>query len=100
MSRELNSEKRMLHSERVALQGLFELDCAEELFLSVIASGEPEAAAAGMRLLLCHMHSWSHSFMSGMVLDRLDAEAATNCHESSGSFPWTNAVQICPNRGL
>ena len=66
----------MLHAERVALQGIFELDCAEEVYLAVMDSKNPEAVAAGMRLLGCHMHSWGHQMMSAMVLDRLDAEAA------------------------
>ncbi len=39
-------------------------------------SKDPEAVAAGMRLLGCHMHSWSHQMLAGIVLDRLDAEAA------------------------
>ena len=50
----------MLHAERVALQGIFELDCAEMAYLSVMDSKNPAAVAAGMRLLLTHMHSWSH----------------------------------------
>ena len=66
----------MLHAERVALQGIFELDCAEEVYLSVMDSKNPEAVAAGMRLLLTHMHSWSHQMLAGMLLNRLDAEAA------------------------
>ena len=65
----------MIHAERVALQGVFELDCAEEVYLAVMDSRDPEAVAAGIRLLGCHMHSWSHSMMSAMVLDRLDSEA-------------------------
>ena len=66
----------MLHSERVALQGIFELDCAEEVYLSVMHSKDPVASAADMRLLLTHMHSWSHQVLVAMVLDRLDAEEA------------------------
>ena len=66
----------MFHTERVALQGIFELDCAEEVYLSVIHSKTPAAPAAGMRLLLTHMHSWSHQVLVAMVLDRLDAEEA------------------------
>ena len=66
----------MLHAERVALQGIFELDCAEEVYLSVMDSKNPEAVAAGMRLLLTHMHSWSHQMLAAMTVDRMDAEAA------------------------
>lgn len=66
----------MLHAERVALQGMFELDCAEEVYLAVMDSKNPEAVAAGMRLLLTHMHSWSHQMLAGMTVDRMDAEAA------------------------
>ena len=66
----------MLHSEPVALQGIFELDCAEEIFLAVMESKNPEAVAAGIRFLGCHMHFWSHSMMSAMVLDRLATEEA------------------------
>ena len=66
----------MLHAERVALQGIFELDCAEEIILAVIESKNPEAVAAGMRLLGCHMHSWSYQMLAAMTVDRMDAEAA------------------------
>ena len=66
----------MLHAERVALQCIFELDCAEEVYLAVMDSKNPEVVAAGMRLLLTHMHSWSHQMLAGMLLNRLDAEAA------------------------
>ena len=66
----------MLHSERVALQGMFELDCAEDVYLAVMDSKNPEAVAAGMRLLLTHMHSWSHQMLAAMTVDRMDAEEA------------------------
>lgn len=66
----------MLHAERVALQGIFELHCAEEVYLAVMDSKNPEAVAAGMRLLLTHMHSWSHQMLAGMTLDRMDSETA------------------------
>ena len=66
----------MLHAERVALQGIFELHCAEEVYLAVMDSRDPEAVAAGMRLLGCHMHSWSHQMLVAMALDRLSAEEA------------------------
>ena len=66
----------MLHAERVALQGIFELDCAEEVYLSVMDSKNPEAVAAGMHLLLTHMHSLSHQMMVAMTADRMDAETA------------------------
>ena len=66
----------MLHSERVALQGMFELDCAEEVYLSVMHSKDPVASAAEMRMLLTHMHSWSHQMLAAMTVDRMDAEAA------------------------
>lgn len=66
----------MLHAERVALQGIFELDCAEEVYLAVMDSKDPEAVAAEMRLLLTHMHSWSHQMLAAMTVDRMDAEAA------------------------
>ena len=66
----------MIHAERVALQGVFELDCAEEVYLAVMDSKNPEAVAAGMRLLLTHMHSWSHQMLAAMAVDRMDAEAA------------------------
>ena len=64
------------YAERVALQGIFELDCAEEIFLAVMESKNPEATASGMRLLLTHMHSWSHQMLAAMTVDRMDAEAA------------------------
>ena len=66
----------MLHAERVALQGIFELDCAEVVYLSVMDSKNPEAVAAGMRLLLTNMHSWSQQMLAAMSVDRMDAEAA------------------------
>ena len=66
----------MLHAESVALQGIFELDCAEEVYLSVMDSKKPEAVAAGMRLLLTHMHSWSHQMLAAMTVDRIDSETA------------------------
>ena len=67
---------RMIHAERVAMQGIYELDCAEEVYLAVMDSKNPEAVAAGMRLLLTHMHSWSHQMLAAMTVDRMDAEAA------------------------
>ena len=66
----------MLHAECVALQGIFELDCAEVVYLSVMDSNNPEAVAAGMRLLLTHMHSWRHEMLAALTADRMDAEAA------------------------
>ena len=66
----------MIHAERVALQGVFELDCAEEVYLAVMDSRDPEAVAAGMRLLLTHIHSWSHQMLAGMTVDLMDARAA------------------------
>ena len=67
---------RMIHAQRVALQGIYELDCAEEVYLAVIDTKNPEALARGMHLLLTHMHSWSHQILVGMTLDRMDSEAA------------------------
>ena len=66
----------MLHAERVALQCILELHCAEEVYLAVMDSRDPEAVAAGMRLLGCHMHSWSHQMLAAMTVDRMDAEEA------------------------
>lgn len=80
----------MSHARTVAIRGIGELDQCEELFFAVIESGEPEAVAAGMRLLLCHLHSWSHSFMCGCALDRLDAEEFTNLRvDSQACLPET-----------
>ena len=33
----------------------------------------PEAVAAEMRLLLIHMHSWSHQMLAAMTVGRMDA---------------------------
>ena len=35
-----------------------------------------EAVAAGMHLLLTHMHSLSHQMLVAMTVDRMDAETA------------------------
>ena len=66
----------MLHDERVALQDIFELDCAEESFIEVMDSKNPIVVAAGICFLFRHMGSWSHSMLAGMTLDRMDAEAS------------------------
>ena len=67
----------MLHDERVALQGIFELDCAEESFIEVMDSTNPIVVAAGICFLFRQMGSWSHSMLAaGMTLDRMDAEAS------------------------
>ena len=67
---------RMIHAECVALQGVFELDCAEEIYLAVMDSKKLEAVAAGMSFILTHMHSWSHQMLVAMTVDRMDPEAA------------------------
>ena len=58
------------------MQGIFELDCAEGVYLVVMDGKNPEAIAAAMRLLLTHMHSWSHQMLAGMTVGRMDARAA------------------------
>jgi hypothetical protein len=55
---------------------MFELDCAEDVYLAVMDSKDPKAVAAGMRLLLTHMHSWSHQMLAAMTVDRIDSETA------------------------
>ena len=47
----------MIHAQRVALQGIYELDCAEEVYIAVMDSKNHEAVATGMRLMLTHLHS-------------------------------------------
>ena len=79
----------MSFSRTVAIRGISELNQFEEAFLGVFAGKDPEAIAVALRAFSCHLHSWSHSMMSALVLNRLDADNA-----------WTNIVQICPNRGL
>ena len=39
-------------------------------------SKNPEAVAAGMHLLLTHMHSLSHQKLVAMTADRINAETA------------------------
>ncbi len=46
------------------------------MYLAVMDSKNPEGVAAGMRLLLTHMHSWSHQMLAAMTVDPMDAEAA------------------------
>ena len=46
------------------------------VYLAVMDIKNPEAVAAGMRLLLTQMHLWSHQMLAAMTVDRMDAEAA------------------------
>ena len=66
----------MSHTREVAVRGTAELDQFEEAFLGVFAAKDPEAIAVALRAFSCHLHSWSHSMMSAMAIDRMDTEMA------------------------
>ena len=91
----------MFHAERVALQGIFELDCAEEMYLAVMDSKIPEGVAAGMRLLLTHMHSWTHQMLAAMTVDRMDVKLPwrsvlpINNHRARWAFRLTQRRSMC-----
>ena len=66
----------MSYARKVAVRGTAELDQFEEAFLGVFAAKDPEAIAVALRAFSCHLHSWSHSMMSAMAIDRMDTEMA------------------------
>ena len=66
----------MSYARKVAVRGTAELDQFKEAFLRVFAAKDPKAIAVALRAFSCHLHSWSHSMMSAMAIDRMDTEMA------------------------